>query len=353
MMRNMEWRILYYLLFTSVYICDGFSPLAFEGIRISGHERNNEGAIISSRASSTDSSDLMDDSYLESPDDYTLHWLDLGAEDEYYDSEGGEDGITASLGLAIGRGEVVMCLPDMASSSDCQALFAAGMEACQRRGSASRGRTRMSVSDPTCFSNEIVLQCDEILLRILDYIDEEIPSIYKALFEPSAEWLSRQPLNAYLEQPTVPPLDHLADTCDGLRELYMMGELEWSEGEPAINVYESSGYFGAHKDHLALTVLIPLTAAESDFTGGGTGFWSGNRDVDENPQTEPDLVLRPPPGSALIFGGDVTHAGLPVEAGYRSVFVCSFSTRTPASSEDRLHGLQAPPQVSPNFKGTL
>ena len=39
----------------------------------------------------------------------------------------------------------------------------------------------------------------------------------------------------------------------------MAAELEWSEGEPAINVYTSDGYFGAHKDHLALTALIPLS----------------------------------------------------------------------------------------------
>lgn len=85
---------------------------------------------------------------------------------------------------------------------------------------------------------------------------------------------------------------------------------------------------------------------------GGTGFWAGNRAVDENPGDEPDLILKPSPGSALLFGGDVTHAGMPVSSGVRSVLVCSFSTVTPASNPDRLHGLQAPPKVSANFKGT-
>jgi len=189
-------------------------------------------------------------------------------------------------------------------------------------------------------------------LRVLDHLDDHIPSIFEYLFKPSAEWASRQPLNAKLEQPEVPPEGHLADLCDGLRDLYMMGNLEWSEGEPAINVYEADGYFGAHKDRMALSVLIPLTSPMGDFVGGGTGFWAGNRQVSENPQGPPDLVLKPPPGSALIFGGDVTHAGMPVIQGYRSVFVCSFSTRTPVSPQDRLHGMQAPPQVSPNFKGS-
>ena len=44
-------------------------------------------------------------------------------------------------------------------------------------------------------------------------------------------------------------------------------------GEPAINVYTADGRFGPHKDHLALTVLIPLTSPSRDFAGGGTGFW--------------------------------------------------------------------------------
>ena len=39
----------------------------------------------------------------------------------------------------------------------------------------------------------------------------------------------------------------------------MAGELEWSEGEPAMNLYEAPGLFGAHKDHMALTVLVPLS----------------------------------------------------------------------------------------------
>ena len=39
----------------------------------------------------------------------------------------------------------------------------------------------------------------------------------------------------------------------------------------------------------------------------------------------------------------VTHAGMPVEAGLRSVLVASFSTRTPASPPDRVHGLQRAP----------
>ena len=90
---------------------------------------------------------------------------------------------------------------------------------------------------------------------------------------------------------------------------------------------------------MALTVLVPLTAP-SEFGGGGTGFWAGNEATDESPACAPTIVLKPELGSALVFGGDVTHAGMPVEHGLRSVLVASFSTRTPSSPEDRVHGLQ-------------
>ena len=276
--------------------------------------------------------------------EHEVHWLDADAE---FDK-------SLSLGDAIGQGKAVVCIPDVASTEDCLTLFSAGLQAVEKRGeSAARGRSRFSVSDPESFSSNIVDICDEMLLEVLDYIDDIIPSVYETLFRPGEQWLANQPLNAQMEQPTVPPLDVLGDMCYNLADLYESEELEWSEGEPAINIYEKQGYFGAHKDHLALTVLVPLTFPSQDFAGGGTGFWRGNREVSENPETAPDLILRPPPGSALIFGGDVTHAGMPVEDGYRSVFVCSFSTKTPASPEDRLHGMQAPPEVSPNFKGTM
>jgi len=274
---------------------------------------------------------------------HDIYWLD----DTHKD--------TKSLGDAIGQGEAVVCIPAITSEEECLELFAAGVSASGGRiGAAQNGRSRLSVSDPNAFSPDVVMNCDEILLRVLDHIDENIPSVYDTLFKPSETWISKQPLNAQLEQPTTPPPIYISGTCESLRELYLMGQLEWSEGEPAINVYEDTGYFGAHKDHLALTVLIPLTSPDHDFLGGGTGFWQGNRMVDEDMRgEEPTTVLKPMAGSALLFGGDVTHAGMPVEGGYRSVFVCSFSTRTDASPENRLHGLQAPPEVTPGFKGSL
>ena len=106
-------------------------------------------------------------------------------------------------------------------------------------------------------------------------------------------------------------------------------KLSFSTNEPAINVYFPGGGFKAHEDHQALTVLVPLSAA-AEFEGGGTAFWSaedaglgGSR----NHLGKPTMVLRPPAGAALLWGGDVTHSGLPVLSGQRCIFVASFSAK--------------------------
>ena len=60
-------------------------------------------------------------------------------------------------------------------------------------------------------------------------------------------------------------------------------------------------------------------------TTPGTGFWA--QDSLGHRVEAPAAVLRPPAGTALLFGGHVTHAGMPVTAGERAVFVASFSPR--------------------------
>jgi hypothetical protein len=42
----------------------------------------------------------------------------------------------------------------------------------------------------------------------------------------------------------------------------------------------------------------------------------------------PTFIARPPAGTALVFGGKLTHAGHPVASGERVVFVASFSLCT-------------------------
>ena len=261
-----------------------------------------------------------------------------------------------TMGESIQRGDVVLSIPEIASASELEALLAAGQMAANaqvvRAGRApASGRYRFSVSDTVAFDSEVVLACEELLLRVLDRIDEQIPSVYETLFQPGKEWAERQPLTAKGVRVSDVPPEYLAETCPSLRELYMAGELEWSEGEPAINVYTEAGSFGTHQDHMALTVLLPLTPPTS-FEGGGTGFWSHGEEQRwtglrlrnslpaQPPEGPPTTVIKPLAGAALVFGGDVFHAGMPVESGLRSVFVASFSTRTPSSPEDRVNGLQ-------------
>ena len=115
--------------------------------------------------------------------------------------------------------------------------------------------------------------------------------------------------------------------------------LVFSETEPAINVYYQEGCFLPHEDNCALTVLIPLSSPEGvdgeddGFVGGGTGFWppelrrqSSRRPGDEF-DAEPSIVLAPPAGTAMLFAGHVTHAGMQVDTGSRVVLVASFSRK--------------------------
>ena len=62
-----------------------------------------------------------------------------------------------------------------------------------------------------------------------------------------------------------------------------------------------------HKDRMALTVLLSLSPPTS-FAGGGTGFWR------DKANCGPTAVLRPAPGTVLLWGGEVMHAGMPMES---------------------------------------
>ena len=109
-------------------------------------------------------------------------------------------------------------------------------------------------------------------------------------------------------------------------------ELDYSDGEPAINVYYGpGGDFKPHRDARALTLLLPLCTASIDYEGGGTAFYAP--DAEPGPairgKLTPVIVLRPPSGTALLWGGTLLHAGAEVTAGQRLIFVASF---TPSGS---------------------
>ena len=85
-----------------------------------------------------------------------------------------------------------------------------------------------------------------------------------------------------------------------------------------------------HKDHQALTVLLPMSEPiESVFTGGGTKFWPPEavRNGVGVGADDWSAVLWPPAGTAMLFGGSVDHAGVPVLTGKRVMFVSSFTKK--------------------------
>ena len=237
-----------------------------------------------------------------------------------------------SPGEHIRAGNTVFTLDKIASEEECallidEALRTAALLQAARfdQGLAPTGRARLptgaaisraDASDLNCMehlSTHADALCEIILLRALHMIDTQLPSLRTELF----------------------PGD---DPEHSLAHRYKHDLLEYSSFEPAVNVYTAGGEFLPHKDHQALTVLVPLSRPD-EFVGGGTGFWpkTAEPEVDQAAQgwaqaaptfvAAPSLVVTPPRGTALLFAGNVAHAGMAVEAGTRVVLVASFSAK--------------------------
>ena len=199
----------------------------------------------------------------------------------------------------------MVCVPHAVGATDIARLRSVATQIAANTRYQDRVRLQVHFDLPDASD---VATCDAILFRILALIDADFPSAAASLCE-------------------------AARPCTSLCEMHLAGDLGFAPREPALNVYTQSGKFAPHKDHEALTVLIPLTSADS-FTGGGTGFW---RPGEPHSNGEPPaIVLTPPAGTAMLFSGDVTHAGLQVEGGTRVVFVASFSARRSASQRARI-----------------
>jgi hypothetical protein len=213
-------------------------------------------------------------------------------------------------GENIASGSLVLEVLGAASEAECQLLVDAATARARELGTAGfstgldpPGRARLPVVAAAARARASKIPCakplpadadavaEEVFRRILAIIDEQQPSVLAALF-PGAE---------------------------SLAGLHASDALHFTMREPAVNVYDAGGEFVPHKDHQALTVLLALSPP-SAFTAGGTGFW-------RHGEPGPRCVLRPRRGTALLFGGGVTHAGMPVEGGTRCVYVASFSAR--------------------------
>mmetsp|Transcript_10433 Transcript_10433/g.14600 ORF Transcript_10433/g.14600 Transcript_10433/m.14600 type:complete len:149 (+) Transcript_10433:735-1181(+) len=144
----------------------------------------------------------------------------------------------------------------------------------------------------------------------MERMDAELPLIVQKLFGHSVD------TGCSSEHPKHSSLYHL----------FTKDSLQFASREPAVNVYTPpGGKFLAHEDGQTLTILVPLSSCR-EFQGGGTAFWSpdsrGHR-VDG-----PGIVVRSSEvGTAILFVGHVTHAGLPVTEGERVVLVASFGPK--------------------------
>ena len=230
-------------------------------------------------------------------------------------------------GESLSSGKTIIMVPGLVSDAECEALESAGRTVVneqypsdstpglvrlplktagdQRRAADGAARAR-EAPQPGLTSTEDNRLAETILLQVLQFVDAELPTLVRSEFH---------------APPTLPK----EVPRPGLVELYGARELEFAPREPAVNIYGAGGAFAPHKDYQALTVLVALSSPAS-FQGGGTGFWSPAESEDDLTST-PTLVMRPPRGAVLLFGGGVMHAGLELEAGSRAVFVASFSNK--------------------------
>lgn len=213
------------------------------------------------------------------------------------------DAAAASPDVAssVAAGHSFLVIDLLSTASECRVLAAEAAKFAERER-VERGIDGLVRKQVVDMLGEAGVQlCDDLLLRQLAILLADVAPLTPDLF---GDALSTSP-----------------STC--LRN----PRLAWSEGEPAINVYNPGGCFTPHEDEQSLTCLVNLSAQDA-YTGGGTAFWSTAAAgearclVDVNPPTH---LLAPPMGTALVFGGTVTHAAQPIITGERIVYVASFS----------------------------
>lgn len=279
----------------------------------------------------------------------------------------------ASVGASIAAGFSVLVVPAFSSAAECEAMLS-GMHAFhEREGTLRFDYPRWPTSRTPVAKLDAPTQSltNELLLRALEMVDADLPNLATDLFSaPVAAALRAQDdalitdnralqfnknepaINVYNAGVHVHVYDNITHPTNPIHPTNPTGL--------AITVCNAGNGFSPHKDMHALTVLVPLVDAHA-FEGGGTAFWSAppraepggaegptehgapayfgtrhtwergarstaHRDWLPDAKTvAPTLVLRHAAGTALLFGGDVTHSGQPVTSGQRAVFVASFS----------------------------
>ncbi|CAE7358227.1 HGT1 [Symbiodinium sp. CCMP2592] len=200
----------------------------------------------------------------------------------------------------------LVLIPNFLSQLDCQLLWAAvdqrvalqpaaaKLASSESYASCREGLDRLPLSDLSSGAQGV---SEQILVRLLGFF-EALPSLAQQVFERTTG-------------------------LAGLR-------FAFAAGEPAVNRYEVGGGFGPHKDEEMVTVNIVLSEPDA-FSGGGTLFWP------EEEAAEELVLLRPQQGVAVLFHGQLKHAGRAVTKGLRHLYVASFSL-TEEGAEKRTPG---------------
>lgn len=200
----------------------------------------------------------------------------------------------------------VLTIPNFANDEEIQDLIAAGERqlAGQHRQGLPRYRFFIGGRQKTALN---------LRLRLLGLIEAQMPDLAQAIFGQKSDLASMN--------------------------------VRFSSDEPAVNIYNWGGYFQPHTDNEAISFLVPLSP-EGAFEGGGTAFWAdthidrsgsgenGSKGKGKARELPHSHVVNPPAGTAIIFGGKVTHAGLPVVSGTRHLFVMSFTLRPRKENDD-------------------
>ena len=268
--------------------------------------------------------------------------------------DGHESGTASSADEALAGSSSILLVDGVASLEECEALCEAASAAATRTAAAREGgpthdadgmrldgrRIRGPINELLTADSQGL--CDSLLCRALARVDAMMPSLRPRLFG--------------------------NNICLPLTTLLHNANLVFSPGEPAVNIYSTGGGFDPHTDKQSLTILVALSAprdesqpsSHGEFEGGGTAFWSRHAGVahatDEETREarassvvepthrgKPTLVVRPPPGTAVVFGGQLMHAAEPVSSGVRCMLVASFSAKVLVSGDDELRSRWSTP----------
>lgn len=216
-----------------------------------------------------------------------------------------DEGESPGLDDALLSGHAIVLSSSFATADERAAMMSAAAAAAELDAlyctAPVSGRIRLSVPERLDLGARAL--SDAWLRRVLQLIGAQLPAVARSLLLPD------EPVSSLCE--------------------LELDALDYADDEPACNIYEVGGEFKPHEDKQSVTVLVPLSENEL-YEGGGTAFWSEEArgpGRSRASSSAPTLVLQPPAGTALLFGGEVTHAARPVTSGVRMVYVASFTRR--------------------------